>query len=160
MVNGHNGKIPRDWWLEEWEKSAILHFHDSHPLEGYRRLTFMMLDDDIVAVSPSSTYRVLKAAGRLDRRIITPSKKGTGYIQPTKIHQEWHVDVSYINAGGTFYFLISVLDGYSRYIVHQELRETMKELDIELVIAKGTEKHPGVKPRIISDNGPQFIAKK
>jgi transposase InsO family protein len=96
----------------------------------------------------------------LDRKIVTPSKKGTGYIQPTKIHQEWHVDVSYINAGGTFYFLISVLDGYSRYIVHQELRETMKELDIELVIAKGTEKHPGVKPRIISDNGPQFIAKK
>jgi transposase InsO family protein len=158
MVNGHNGKIPRDWWLEEWEKSAILHFHDSHPLEGYRRLTFMMLDDDIVAVSPSSTYRVLKAAGRLDRRIITPSKKGTGYIQPTKIHQEWHVDISYINTGGTFYFLISVLDGFSRYIVHWELRETMK-LDIELVIAKGIEKHPGVKPRIISDNGPQFIAK-
>ena len=90
---------------------------------------------------------------------MTPSKKGTGYIQPTKIHQEWHVDVSYINVGGRFYFLISVLDGYSRYIVHQELRETMKELDIELVIAKGTEKHPGVKPRIISDNGPQFIAK-
>lgn len=159
MVNGHNGKIPRDWWLEEWEKSAILKFHDMNPLEGYRRLTFMMLDDDIVAVSPSSTYRVLKAAGRLDRRVVTPSKKGTGYIQPTKIHQEWHVDISYINTGGTFYFLISVLDGFSRYIVHWELRETMKELDIELVVAKGIEKHPGVKPRIISDNGPQFIAK-
>jgi hypothetical protein len=35
----------------------------------------------------------------------------------------------------------------------------MKELDVELVIAKATEKHPGVTPRIISDNGPQFIAK-
>jgi hypothetical protein len=35
----------------------------------------------------------------------------------------------------------------------------MKEQDVELVIARGTEKHPGVKPRIISDNGPQFIAK-
>jgi putative transposase len=158
-INAHNGKIPRDWWLEEWEKQAILDFHDKHPLEGYRRLTFMMLDDDIVAVSPSTTYRVLKTAGRLDRKIVTPSKKGKGYIQPTKTHQEWHVDVSYINVGGTFYFLISVLDGFSRYIVHQELRETMKEMDIELVIAKGTEKHPGVKPRIISDNGPQFIAK-
>jgi transposase InsO family protein len=95
----------------------------------------------------------------LDRKIATPSEKSTGYIQPTKIQQEWHVDVSYINDGGTFYFLISVLDGYSPYIVHQELRETMKELDIELVIAKGTEKHPGVKPRIISDNDPKVIAK-
>jgi putative transposase len=55
-INGHNGKTPRDWWLEEWEEQAILDFHDQHPLEGCRRLTFMMLDDDIVAVSPSSTY--------------------------------------------------------------------------------------------------------
>lgn len=119
----------------------------------------MMLDEDIVAVSPSSTYRVLKAAGRLDRKNVTPSKKGTGFVQPTKNHQEWHVDVSYINVGGSFYFLISVLDGFSRYIVHWELRETMKELDVELVITKAIEKHPGVSPRIISDNGPQFIAK-
>lgn len=118
-----------------------------------------MLDEDIVAVSPSSTYRVLKAAGRLDRKNVTPSKKGTGFVQPTKNHQEWHVDVSYINVGGSFYFLISVLDGFSRYIVHWELRETMKELDVELVITKAIEKHPGVSPRIISDNGPQFIAK-
>lgn len=159
QANAHNGKIPRDWWLEDWEKQAIIDFHDKHPLEGYRRLTFMMLDEDIVAVSPSSTYRVLKTAGRLDRKNVTPSKKGTGFVQPTKNHQEWHVDVSYINVGGSFYFLISVLDGFSRYIVHWELRETMKELDVELVIAKAIEKHPGVSPRIISDNGPQFIAK-
>jgi hypothetical protein len=51
-INAHNGKIPRDCWLEYWEKQAIVDFHDKHPLEGFRRLTFMMLDDDIVAVSP------------------------------------------------------------------------------------------------------------
>jgi putative transposase len=63
------------------------------------------------------TYRILKAAGRLDRKIVTPSKKGTGFIQPTKLHQAWHVDVSYINVDGSFSFLISVLDGFSRCIV-------------------------------------------
>ena len=36
-----------------------------HPDEGYRRLAYMMLDDEVVAVSPSSVYRVLKAAERL-----------------------------------------------------------------------------------------------
>jgi hypothetical protein len=46
----------------------------------------MMLDDDIVAVSPSSVYRVLKAAGRLDRRTSSPSKKGTGFVQPESRH--------------------------------------------------------------------------
>lgn len=55
-ANEHNGQIPRDWWLEDWEKKAIVEYHDKHPLDGYRRLTFMMLDDDIVAVSPSTTY--------------------------------------------------------------------------------------------------------
>ena len=131
----------------------------STPLEGYRRLTFMMLDDDIVAVSPSSTYRVHKAAGRLDRKNVTPSKKVTGFVQPTKIQQEMHVDVSYINVGGTFYYLISALDGFSLCIVHWELRETMKEHDVELVISKAIEKHLGISPCIISDNGPTFIAK-
>ena len=56
--------MPRDWWLEDWEKQAILDFHARHPRDGYRRLTYMMLDEDVVAVSPSTTYRVLKAAGR------------------------------------------------------------------------------------------------
>ena len=158
-ANQHNGQIPRDWWIEDWEKQAIVDFHDRNPLEGYRRLTFMMLDDDIVAVSPSTTYRVLKAAGRLDRRNVSPSKKGTGFKQPKSPHSHWHVDISYLNLGGTFYFLISVLDGYSRFIVHWEIREAMEERDVEIVVQRAMEKHPGVTPRIISDNGPQFIAK-
>jgi len=53
-VNEHNGWVPRDFWLEEWESQAIIGFHLKDPLEGHRRLTFMMLDADIVAVSPSS----------------------------------------------------------------------------------------------------------
>ena len=159
QINEHNGRIPRDWWLEDWERKAIVDFHDRNPLEGYRRLTFMMLDDDIVAVSPSTVYRVLKTAGRLDRQSSGSSSKGSGFKQPKKPHDHWHVDISYINVGGTFYYLITVLDGYSRYIVHFDLRESMTEVDVEIVCQAALEKHPGVKPRIISDNGPQFIAK-
>jgi putative transposase len=158
-VNAHNGQIPRDWWLADWERTAILDFHDRHPLEGYRRLTFMMLDDDVVAVSPSTVYRVLKQAGRLDRKWQKPSKKGTGFVQPLRAHDHWHVDISYVNLGGTFYYLCSLLDGYSRFIVHWEIRETMTECDVETIVQRGLEKCPHAKPRIISDNGPQFIAR-
>ena len=63
-VNEHNGWVPRDFWLEEWEKQAILEFYQQNPLEGYRRLTFMMLDADIVAVSPSSVWRGPKGGQR------------------------------------------------------------------------------------------------
>src|SRR5438309_8268544 len=62
-VNEHNGWVPRDFWLEAWEKQAIIGFHLKNPLQGYRRLTFMMLDHDVAAVSPASVWRVLKQAG-------------------------------------------------------------------------------------------------
>ena len=77
-ANQHNGHVPRDGWLARWEKHAILDYHAKFPLEGYRRLAFMMLDDDVAAVSPSSVYRVLRRDGRLDRKWQKTSKKGTG----------------------------------------------------------------------------------
>ena len=158
-ANEHNRLIPRDHWLQDWERRAIIDFHHKFPLEGYRRLTFMMLDHDVVAVSPSSTYRVLKAAGLIDTWNTKPGKKGTGFEQPLQPHEHWHIDVSHINIAGTFYYLCSILDGCSRFIVHFELRQSMTEADIETILQRALEKSPNAKPRIISDNGPQFLAK-
>ena len=155
--NEHNGKIPRHWWLANWKKKAIVDYYDNHALIGYRRLTYMMMDDDVVAASPATVYKVLCDAGRMGRRTPTQSRKGKGFQQPERPHEHWHVDISYINAGGTFYYLITVLDGYSRMIIHHELRQSMKELDVEIVCQRGLEKYPDARPRIISDNGPQFI---
>ena len=159
--NAHNGKMPREHWIEKWERDAIVAYHDKHPLNGYRRLSFMMLDDDDcdVAVSPSTTYRVLREAGVIDRWHPGPSKKGTGFAQPSAPHKHWHVDIAYLNVAGTFYYLCSVLDGYSRFILHHEIRESMKESDVELVLQRAKEKFPDEKPRIITDNGPQFVAR-
>jgi putative transposase len=158
-VNEHNAWIPRDWWLTDAEKVAIVQFAHDHPLEGYRRLTFMMLDADVVAVSPASVYRVLKQAGLMAPHNSKPSLKGKGFQQPLRPHEHWHVDISYLNIAGTFYYLCSILDGCSRFIVHWEVRETMTEADVQTIIQRARELHPGVTPRIISDNGPQFIAK-
>ncbi len=158
-TNEHNAWIPRDFYLTDWEKRAIIAYYNTHLLEGYRRLTYMMMDDDIVAVSPSSVYRVLVNAGLLRRWNRKPSKKGTGFQQPLKAHEHWHIDISYINICGTFYYLCSILDGFSRYIVHWEIRESMTEADVEIILQRAREKFPDAKPRVISDNGPQFISK-
>jgi len=158
-VNEHNAWIPRDFWLTHFERQAIINYYHDNPLEGYRRLCYMMMDADIVAVSPSSVYRVLTNAGLLSRWNRKKSKKGTGFKQPLKAHEHWHIDISYINICGTFYYLCSILDGFSRYIVHWEIREAMKESDVEIILQRAREKFPDAKPRIISDNGPQFIAK-
>lgn len=159
QANRHNGQIPKTHWLLAWEQAAIVAYARAHPGEGYRRLSFMMLDDDVVAVSPSSAYRVLQAAGLLQPWQRTASRKGQGFDQPTQAHQHWHIDIAYLNLGGTFYYLCSVLDGYSRYLVHWEIREQMTETEVQLILQRAREKFPTARPRIISDNGPQFIAR-
>jgi transposase InsO family protein len=151
--------VPRDHWLTDDEKERIGAFARANPLEGYRRLTFMMLDADVVACSPASVYRVLKAANLLAGASPVPSKKGTGFVQPLMPHEHWHIDISYLNIAGTFYFLCSILDGCSRYTVHWEIRDKMEESDVETILQRAREAYPDARPRIISDNGPQFIAK-
>ena len=66
-VNEHNAWIPRDFWLTDFERQAIINYYHDNPLEGYRRLCYMMIDADIVAVSPSSVYRVLSNASLLNK---------------------------------------------------------------------------------------------
>lgn len=158
--NDHNGKIPRDHWVHEWEKQRVVEFYIEHKADGYRRVCYMMLDQDVVAVSPATTYRILANQGLLTRwNESKPSSKGKGFAQPLTPHEHWHIDISYLNICGTFYYFIGILDGCSRYMVHWDIRASMTEDDVALVIEKAKEKFPGVTPRIISDNGPQFIAK-
>jgi transposase InsO family protein len=158
--NNHNRIIPKKHWILDWEREAIINYAGTHIGEGYRRMTYMMMDDDIAAVSPSTTYRVLKSMGLLNRwNKIKKSSKGNGFEQPVLVHQHWHIDIKYVNFRGTFLFLISIIDGYSRYIVHHELRMNMQEYDVEITVQRALEKYPCVKPRLITDNGSQFISK-
>ena len=159
QANQHNGQVPKQHWLLAEEKSAIEAYARQHPTEGYRRLSYMMLDQDVAAVSPSSVYRVLLEADLIKQWLKTPSRKGQGFDQPAQAHQHWHIDISYLNLSGTFYYLCSILDGYSRYLVHWEVREQMTETEVEIILQRGREKFPAARPRIISDNGPQFIAR-
>lgn len=57
----------RDHWLEDWAREAILDVHDVHPLIGYRRLTYMMIDADVVTAWPTAVYRMMKVSERLDK---------------------------------------------------------------------------------------------
>lgn len=132
-VYEHNGWIPRDHWLDEWEKQAILQFHFDHPRAGYRRLTYMMIDANVVACSAATVDWILSDAGLLKRNN-QRSKKGTGFQQPLVAYEHWHIDISYLNIAGTFYFMATILDGFSRSIVHWDIREKMEEVDIEIII--------------------------
>jgi len=159
QANQHNAPIPKSHWILEWERKAIIQFATEHLEAGYRRITYLMLDQDVVAVSPSSTYRVLLKAGLLNPRQFGPSKKGTGFEQPIAAHEHWHIDFSYINIKSVFYFMVVVLDGYSRAILSWDINESMTDQEATIALQKAREKYPKATPRIISDNGKQFLSK-
>ena len=152
--------MPKKNWILNSEKESIIKYAKKHENEGYRRLTYMMIDENIAAVSPASTYRILSNAGMLNKwKKVSSRKKGSGFDQPENIHQHWHIDIKYVNYKGTFLFLISIIDGYSRYIVHHELRCNMQESDVEITLQRAIEKFSSYNPKIISDNGTQFISR-
>ena len=159
QANGHNGLQPRDCWLQPWERERIIEYYRAHSRDGYRRLTFMMPDGNIAAESPSTTWRMLRGAGLLRKWNGKESKKGTGFHQPLLPHEHWHIDMSYVNISGTFYYMLVVLDGASRYIVAWDIRTAMTEGEVEVVLERAKETFPGARTRMISDNGPQCIAR-
>ena len=157
--NQHNAPLPKQHWLTDVEQEAIVTYFSTHSQIGYRRLSYMMLDENVVAVSPSSVYRLLLARDLIRPSQAAPSRKGQGFDQPVKPHQHWHIDISYLNIASTFYYLCAILDGYSRSIVQWDIRPSMTEAEVEIILQRAREHFPNAKPRIISDNGPQFIAR-
>lgn len=165
--NRHNGKIPKIHWLTPDEVIKIENFAREHYSfndfflrDGYRRIAYTMLDLDIAAASPSSVYRVLLKAGLLNKWNTNKNNlKGTGFKQPDAPHKHWHTDIKYLNFNGTFLFLISVIDGFSRFVLHHEVRHTMTTYDVQITVQKAKDKFPNAKPTVITDNGSQFISK-
>jgi len=80
-------------------------------------------------------------------------------IKPTAFQAIYSTASVSLNICARFYYLYPILDGCSRYIVHWQICESMTEAEIEIVIHRTLEMFPGVRPRIISDNGTRFIGK-
>ncbi|MGB9591710.1 MAG: IS3 family transposase [Candidatus Kryptoniota bacterium] len=159
----HNGQIPKAHWLLPEEIDAIVHYarcRTDKKLQGYRRLTWMMVDENIAFASPSSIYRVLKEHNLLNMWSKThDTAKKKGFDQPLTIHEQWHTDISYIRIQNIFYYFVSVMDGFSRMILVWDLFISMEELTVEIIMMRAKEKYPEANPRLITDNGAQFVGK-
>ena len=139
------------------EEQKIVDYALNHPREGYRALAWMMVDDDIVYVSPSTVYRVLDKYDLL-YRWKRSSSVGMPPAKAQRPDQRWHTDILYLLLTNRWYFMVTVLDAYSRYIVHWKLLMTMAANDVLDVIEGALEKTPGEQPQVVSDNGPQFTS--
>jgi len=145
------------WAMLPEEREAIVGYALGHPREGYRRLAWMMVDADVAYVSPSSVYRILRDADLL-YRWKRSERVGERPPEPTRPNQRWHTDLMYLRVGDVWYFLVSVLDAYSRYVVHWDLLTSMTAADVRVVIQDAL-KRTGATPEVVTDNGSQFTAK-
>ena len=121
-----------------------------------------MLDQGVVAVSPSTVFQVVREAG-MSVRWTLPDRRAVsrqGFYPPKSPPEQWHTDMASINLRGTHPVFIRVLEGYSRSIVFRDLRMSITTADVELVLQRALETLPKgmTKPRIISDNGPHYLS--
>lgn len=143
------------------EVAAIVDYRKRHMDVGYRKLTWMMVDENICFLSESSVYQILSEHDLLSPWLnnqLDPA--GKEYKNKPKYpHHHWHTDIAYIKISNVFYFLIMVLDGYSRFLLDWELMPDMLGSSVEMFVQKAKEKYPFAKPMLIHDNGGQFISK-
>lgn len=151
------GKPFRVYELLPEERAAICEFALQHPKIGYRKLTWMMVDAAIACVGESTVYRVLSEADLLSRWKRSAKSSGEYHFRPCEPNQQWHTDVMYVWVAARFYFLLSFVDAYSRYIVHHKLLVSLdgQSVAVELQAALEAVKH--AKPRVVHDHGGEFV---
>ena len=136
----------------------ICNYYLLHPGDGYRRCTYMMQDEKLIGVSPSTVYTVLKEGGVLRQPQNLPGRKG--FDQPSAPHHHWHTDFTANKAGDRYYHLISVIDGYSRAVLSFGIYAQATSFEAQLVVQKACELYNPEQTALISDIGSTFTAKK
>jgi transposase InsO family protein len=141
------------------ERTAVVDYALEHPQDGYKRLAWMMVDEDVAYLSPSSVYNVLSERDLLYRYKRSEQSPGTYNFKPQQPHDQWHVDIMYLYVRGNWFFFVAIIDAYSRYVVNWDLLLDMTSREVNLVIQQALEKYPGFNPIMVSDHGTQFTGK-
>lgn len=139
------------------ERTAIHEFALRYPKIGYRKLTWMMVDAQVACVGESTVYRVLSDANLLSRWKRSAVSSGEYNFRPTAPNQQWHTDVMYVWVAARFYFLLSFVDAYSRYVVHHKLLISLDGTSVSTELQAALEALSGAKPRIVHDHGSEFV---
>jgi transposase InsO family protein len=142
------------------EEQAVIEFRSRHREVGYRKLTWLMNDSDVVALSEPAVYKVLSKHNLLGPWSTKGGDAASEYQhKPARVHEHWHTDIAYVKVAGIFYFLIMMLDGYSRYVLDWELMSDMTSRSVEDFLQRVREKYPMANPKLIHDNGSAFVSR-
>jgi putative transposase len=144
------------------EEVAIFDYANTYPQQHHREIKFNLEKQDIY-ISSSTVYRRLKAKALIkEHNILRPKRR---WVRPEASypHQHWLIDLTYILVNKAFWYLIAIIDLYSRYVVGWELSATSTANDLERVIDFALSEYDlhekDAKPIIHSDNGSAMKAK-
>ncbi len=143
------------------EVAAVCTYAQAHPLLGYKRLTWAMVDDNVAYLRPWQVYQVLATAGLLGRRQPAPE----GLRRPAEADhpdQRWHTDLMTLFFAGRWFWFVDVLDAYSRYLVHCEVLLSARAEGVQLAMQRAVDRlgdrvRRAGEPEMGHDGGPQFL---
>jgi len=166
-LESHSGDRGRPWnRITPEEEGKILAAARESPELSSRQLAAWITDNSGFAVSESTVYRILRREGLVKRQETQLTAANEYHTKTTRPHQMWATDASYFRVvGWGYYYLVTVMDDYSRFILAWKLQKDMSansliEVVQEAVDATGMTDVP-VKDRtkLLSDNGTGYVSR-
>lgn len=157
--------VPKRQWnaLTPIEENVILDVANNNPEMSAREISFYITDNDNFSVSESSVYRILKRKGLIRETQVRSFPAAKEYhSKPMRVNEQWQTDATYLHVEGWgWFYLISVLDDYSRKIIAWKLQSSMMGRDFTEVLELACNKIKVSKsdmPNLVSDRGPALIS--
>lgn len=144
------------------EGTAVRNFALTHPQTGYKRLTWQMVDRDVACLRPYQVYNLLREGDLLCRRKAPDPGPLKRPPPPDHADEVWHLDLMYLFIKPRWYYLVDILDGYSRFLVHWSLNLTMLADTVTLTVQEALDRliaRRTGEPKLVHDRGGQFLSK-
>lgn len=158
-------KKTRQQWnsIPEAQRQLIVEVALDHPALSPRELAVKITDEQRVFISESSVYRILKAKGLITTPAHIVLSASNEFKEKTAfVHQLWQTDFTYLKVlGWGWYYLSTIMDDYSRFIIHWKLCGSMRAEDVERCVGAALLQaglSPEQRPKLLSDNGSCYIA--
>jgi len=160
---------PRQFWnrIPKEVKQQVVDLALQYPDRSPRQVAWLFTDEKGYFISESSTYRILKGFDLVESPAFTVLSAADEFKHPTqRVNELWQTDFTYFKImGWGWYYLSTVLDDFSRYILAWKLTPTMAATDVQDTLQLALDKtgldHVLVehRPRLLSDNGSCYVSK-